>query len=53
MLKKELDQQFAENWYDQLDWIFHQSNYLEKAYLNYPVYRIAKDSEAAGILPKQ
>jgi hypothetical protein len=53
MLKKELDQQFAENWYAQLDWLFHQSKYLEDAYLNYPVYRIAKNSEAAGILPRQ
>ena len=53
MLKKELDQQFSENWYAQLDWIFHQSKYLEEAYLNYPVYRIAKNSEATGILPKQ
>ncbi|MFD2099529.1 M14 family metallopeptidase [Flagellimonas iocasae] len=52
LFKKEFEQEFAENWYAQLDWIFSQSKYLEDAYLNYPVYRILKNSEAAGILPK-
>lgn len=52
LFKKEFEQDFAENWYAQLDWIFHQSKYLEDAYMNYPVYRIAKNSEAANILTK-
>ncbi len=50
--KKEADVEFSEDWYAQLDWIFKRSEYLEDAYLNYPVYRIAKDSEAAAILPQ-
>lgn len=50
--KKALDKSFSENWYAQLDWLFQQSKYLEDAYLTYPVYRVEKGSDAAGILPK-
>ncbi|NAY92517.1 hypothetical protein GTQ34_11350 [Muricauda sp. JGD-17] len=50
--KKESDFEFAQNWYAQLDWIYQHSKYLESAYRNYPVYRIGKGSEAAGILVK-
>lgn len=50
--KKNLDPNFSNNWYAQLDWIFQRSKYLEDAYLAYPIYRIAKGSEASGILAK-
>ena len=48
--KKETDFEFSQNWYAQLNWIYEQSEYLEGAYRQYPVYRIAKDSDAVGIL---
>jgi hypothetical protein len=41
-LKKTYDQEFANNWYAQLDWLHKQSGYYEKAHLQYPVYRILK-----------
>ena len=50
--KKNLDLNFANNWYAQLDWIFQRSKYLEDAYLAYPIYRIAKESKASGILAR-
>jgi hypothetical protein len=52
MAKKALDTEFSENWYAQLDWLFQQSTYLEDAYLNYPIYRIEKNSEASKILDR-
>ncbi|MGX1930798.1 M14 family metallopeptidase [Flagellimonas sp. 2504JD4-2] len=52
LLKKELDETFAEDWYAQLDWIYQRSKYREAPYLRYPVYRIAKGSSAAAILPE-
>lgn len=39
-LKKTLDKEFANNWYDQLDWIHKNSRYYEKAHLQYPILRI-------------
>ena len=48
--KKETDFEFSQNWYAQLNWIYEQSEYLESAYRQYPIYRIAKDSQASGIL---
>ncbi|MCB0371898.1 MAG: hypothetical protein KDD31_02690, partial [Muricauda sp.] len=48
--KKERDLNFSNNWYAQLDWIFQRSKFLEDAYLTYPIHRIAKNSEASGIL---
>ncbi|WP_299335901.1 M14 family metallopeptidase [uncultured Psychroserpens sp.] len=39
-LKKSFDEDFANNWYAQLDWIHKQSIHYEKAHLQYPVYRI-------------
>jgi hypothetical protein len=39
-LKKTNDQDFANNWYSQLDWLHKQSEHYEKAHLQYPVYRI-------------
>lgn len=50
LLKKEAEPDFAESWYAQLDWIHKNSKYLESAYLRYPVYRIAKNSEAAALV---
>lgn len=50
--KKEMDLNFSNNWYAQLDWIFQRSKFLEDAYLTYPIYRIAKNSDASGILVK-
>ncbi len=37
--KKAEDENFAGNWYAQLDWIHKQSDNYEKAHLRYPVYR--------------
>lgn len=50
LLKKELDEEFSQNWYAQLDWIYQRSKYLEGPYLRYPVYRIARGSAAATFL---
>ena len=38
--KKQSEEAFANNWYAQLDWIHQQSEYYEKAHLQYPVFRI-------------
>ena len=38
--KKQNDKAFAENGAAQLDWVYRQSPYYEKAHLQYPVYRI-------------
>lgn len=38
--KKQNDKAFAENGAAQLDWVYRQSPYYEKAHLHYPVYRI-------------
>ena len=38
--KKSTDSVFANNWYAQLDWIHMQSDYYEKAHMQYPVYKI-------------
>jgi hypothetical protein len=38
--KKNKDQDFANNWYAQLDWLHKQSPNYEQAHLNYPVYRV-------------
>ncbi|MBR9845015.1 MAG: hypothetical protein GYB35_02360 [Algicola sp.] len=40
MSKKENDQDFAANWFAQLDWLHKQSEHHEKAHLQYPVYRV-------------
>lgn len=39
-LKKNSDQNFAKNWYAQLDWLHKQSKNYEKAHLQYPVYKL-------------
>ena len=52
MAKKENDPAFAQNWYAQLLWIFKNSDYYEKAHLQYPIYRIAKGSPAEKLVTK-
>ncbi len=42
LIKKSEDPRFADNWYAQLDWLFKQSKYYEKAHMQYPVYRVLK-----------
>ena len=39
-LKKTYDKDFANNWYAQLEWIHKQSDFYEKAHLQYPIYRV-------------
>ncbi|MGB1230760.1 MAG: M14 family metallopeptidase [Winogradskyella sp.] len=39
-IKISYDEDFANNWYAQLDWIHKQSKNYEKAHLQYPVYRL-------------
>ena len=38
--KKQNDKAFAENGAAQLDWVYRQTPYYEKAHLQYPVYRV-------------
>ncbi len=38
--KKSEDQKFAEDGAAQLNWVYRNSEYFEKSYLRYPVYRI-------------
>ena len=42
-IKISYDEDFANNWYAQLDWLHKQSKNYEKAHLQYPVYRIMQD----------
>tara|TARA_R110000868_G_scaffold147851_2_gene369463 strand:+ start:95 stop:1858 length:1764 start_codon:yes stop_codon:yes gene_type:complete len=44
-LKKENDENFANNWYAQLEYIFQHSDYYEAAHMQYPVYRVVNDFE--------
>ena len=39
-IKISYDEDFANNWYAQLDWIYKQSKNYEQAHLQYPVYRV-------------
>jgi hypothetical protein len=39
-IKISYDEEFANNWYAQLDWLHKQSGNYEKAHLQYPVYRM-------------
>ncbi len=38
--KKENDKDFSANWYMQLNWLYQQSIHAEKAYMQYPIYRL-------------
>jgi hypothetical protein len=40
LLKKSSDPGFANDWYAQLDWLYTRSGHAEKAYLQYPIYRV-------------
>jgi len=42
-LKKKIDSTFSSDWHAQLNWIYMQSKYYEKAHLQYPIYRVLKD----------
>ncbi len=42
--KKDTDEAFSQNAYDQLHWIYKKSKYYETSHLQYPVYRIPKDT---------
>ena len=39
-VKISYDEDFANNWYAQLDWIYKQSKHYEKSHIQYPVYRL-------------
>lgn len=39
-LKKEMEKEFSENWYAQLNWLFQHSKHYEEAHMRYPVYRL-------------
>ncbi|WP_405572813.1 M14 family metallopeptidase [Winogradskyella sp. Asnod2-B02-A] len=39
-VKISYDEDFANNWYAQLDWLHKQSKHYESAHLQYPVYRL-------------
>ena len=39
-IKISYDEDFANNWYAQLDWLHKQSGNYEKAHLQYPIYKI-------------
>ncbi|WP_179005338.1 M14 family metallopeptidase [Winogradskyella forsetii] len=39
-VKISYDEDFANNWYAQLDWLHKQSKHYETAHLQYPLYRI-------------
>lgn len=39
-VKISYDEDFANNWYAQLDWLHKKSNNYEKAHLQYPIYRL-------------
>ncbi len=44
LFKKNTDENFASNWYAQLNWVYQHSDHYEPAHLQYPVYRILKNS---------
>ncbi len=39
-IKISYDEEFANNWYAQLDWLHKKSKHYEKSHLQYPIYRI-------------
>ncbi|MGB5273638.1 MAG: M14 family metallopeptidase [Flavobacteriaceae bacterium] len=40
LMKKSSDPSFANDWYAQLDWLYARSEHAEKAFMQYPVYRV-------------
>jgi len=45
LAKKETNKNFKDDWYAQLEWIYKHSKYYESAHLQYPVYRVLKNSD--------
>ena len=39
-IKISYDEEFANNWYAQLDWLHKKSKHYEKSHLQYPIYRL-------------
>ena len=39
-LKKTLEPEFNQDWFDQLQWIYERSEYYESSHMQYPVYRL-------------
>ncbi len=44
LFKKATDKEFKDNGKAQLEWIYKQSKYYEPSHLQYPVYRVLRDS---------
>jgi hypothetical protein len=42
-VKISYDEEFANNWFAQLDWLHKKSKHYEKAHLQYPVYRLKQE----------
>ena len=40
--KKNNDSEFANSWYNQLDWLHKQSKHYEAAHLRYPIFRVPR-----------
>ena len=40
--KKQINSEFAKNWYAQLDFIYKRSKHYESRHMQYPVYRVMK-----------
>jgi hypothetical protein len=47
LTKKSSDPNFANDWYAQLDWLYNRSEHAEKAFLQYPIYRLFQRAAAA------
>lgn len=48
-LKKQSEENFKNNWYAQLNYIYQHSEYYEGAHLQYPVYRVMNDFTLKGV----
>lgn len=44
LFKKATDKEFSASWEAQLNWLYEKSDYSEPSYLQYPIYRVLKDS---------
>ncbi|WP_149277430.1 M14 family metallopeptidase [Pareuzebyella sediminis] len=42
--KKTIEPEFSKDWYAQLDWLFKQSEHYEASHMQYPVYRVIKNT---------
>ncbi|ADY28402.1 MULTISPECIES: M14 family metallopeptidase [Cellulophaga] len=41
---KSTDENFAKNWYAQLNWLHKKSEHYEKAHMQYPIYKLMKNN---------